>query len=933
MHARAGSSALRAMRLWLTQAWVGSTALQATARLPVALLALSLLGWSLPRVDLAAAQRPVAEVNTKPVTVDSLRTEYSVNPIGIDTRAPRLSWQLKSTRRGVKQSAYQIRVAWSEDDLRQGKNLVWDSGQVVSGESIFRPNEGPPLESARRYLWQVRVWDEHGGSSGWSAPAFWEMGLLSVTDWHADWIEAAAAINAASAPMFRKSFSLRQAVRSARAYVTSHGLYEFYLNGHRVGDELFTPGWTSYNKRLQYQTYDVTNLLVTGGNAVGLVLGDGWYRGRAWGSVNHYGEQLAALAQIRVIYTDGTEETLGTDSSWKSSTGPILSSEIYAGETYDARLEKTGWTLAAYKNADWLGVTVVNAPKDTLVAPVGPPVRRIEERRPVRIFTTPAGDTVADLGQNMVGWVKLKVRGPAGTTVTLRHAEVLDSSGNFYTQNLRAAKQEVRYTLQGRGVEVFEPHFTFQGFRYVAVSGYPGKLTPESLTGVVIHSDMARTGELETSNESVNRLYHNIIWGQKGNFLDVPTDCPQRDERMGWTGDAEVFSATAARNMDVAGFFRKWLADLAADQADDGRVPFVIPDAIHPPDSKPDVGAAGWGDAATVIPWNLYQAYGDVRILQAQYESMSKWVQYEQSRAGAGDIWQGDRQFGDWLDFFGAAKHTNFGSTSPDMIATAYFAHSTDLLRRAAEVLGKHDDAAHYADLLEHIKSAFRNRFVSPDGVVAEGTQTAYVLALDFDLLPESLRSVAAARLARDVRNRGHLTTGFLGTPHLLAVLTRYGYLDEAYLLFNREQFPSWLYPVEHGATTIWERWDGIRPDGSFQDASMNSFNHYAYGAVGEWMYGVIAGIRMDADAPGYRHFFVEPQPGGGLRHVSASQETPYGKISAQWTQKGAAFSLLIEVPPNTQATVRLPGARQAQEVGSGTYRFSPSVNDASAVQ
>jgi alpha-L-rhamnosidase len=510
--------------------------------------------------------------------------------------------------------------------------------------------------------------------------------------------------------------------------------------------------------------------------------------------------------------------------------------------------------------------------------------------------------------------VRIKVNGAPGSTVTLRHAEVLDNSGNFYTDNLRTAEQSIRYTLKGHGEESYEPHFTFQGFRYVAVSGYPGKLTPASLTAIAIYTDMAPTAEFATSKPLINQLEHNIQWGQKGNFLDVPTDCPQRDERLGWTGDAQVFSPTAAFNMDVAAFFTKWMKDVAADQMANGSVPYVVPDVLTSP-SRPAPaggergtgGAAGWADAATIIPWNMYLAYGDTRILEVQYSSMQRWVDYEQSRAGPDDIWKGDFHFGDWLDFFSAAKNTRFGSTSTDLIATAYFARSTDILQRAAKILGKEKDAARYAESLEKIKAAFQKQFVAADGAVGEGTQTAYVLALDFDLVPAALRAAAAAKLAQDVRERGHLTTGFLGTPHLLTVLSRFGYAKEAYSLLNREEFPSWLYPVKQGATTIWERWDGQKPDGSFENKDMNSFNHYAYGAVGDWMYQVLGGINIDLAAPGYKHVLIEPQPGGGFTHASASHVSPYGRIATSWKLDGGNIELEVAIPANSSATVRLP--------------------------
>jgi alpha-L-rhamnosidase len=876
-----------------------------------------------------------------------LRTEYKENPIGIDVLKPRLSWQLRSDRRGVLQSAYQIQVATHDADLLAGRKLLWDSNKIASDESIQRSFDGPALQSAQRYYWHVRVWDEQGKASPWSEVAYWEMALLNVSDWKTNWIDPDLTQDTSKSQppsLLRGSFNVNGPVRQARAYVTSHGLYELHLNGQRVGDQVFTPGWTSYNKRLQYQTYDVTRLLSKGGNVVGVVLGDGWYRGNIGfsGQRNFYGNRLALLLQIQIKYEDGHEEIVGTDSTWKASTGPILLSEIYHGETYDARLEKTGWLTPGYDANNWSKVKVVELGKDILIAPAGPPVRKVEVLTPIAIVKTRAGDTVVDMGQNMVGWVRLKAQGPAGTTITLHHAEVLDKDGNFYTENLRAAKQTVQYTLKGSGLETFEPHFTFQGFRYVKVEGYPGELKPESLTGIVIHSDMSRASEFDTSNPLLNKLQHNIIWGQKGNFLDVPTDCPQRDERLGWTGDAQVFSRTAAFNMDVAGFYTKWLKDIAADQLETGSVPYVVPDVLSTK-GRPSAGSAGWADVAVIIPWTMYLTYGDKRVLEEQYDSMGKWIEYMRKRAGDDYIWDGDFHFGDWLAFATTRPDYPGATTGKDLIATAFFAHSTDLMQRTARVLGKENDVARYGELFAKIRSAFQREFVTERGRVGEDTQTAYVLALEFDLLPEALRTVAAERLAKDVRTRKHLTTGFLGTPYICHVLSRYGYLDEAYILLNREQYPSWLYPVKQGATTIWERWDGQKPDGSFQDKGMNSFNHYAYGAVGDWMYQVMVGIDVDPDKPGYKHSLIQPHPGGGLDHASASHTTMYGRISSAWQIKDGRFSLTIEVPANTTATVRLPtakldqvseggkalsGARQEGEaviveVGSGKYEFA----------
>lgn len=884
------------------------------------------------------------------VSVDHLSTESQTDPLGIDAAAPRLSWQLAASRRGVLQSAYQVRVARSAAGLEGGADLVWDSGKRSSDQSVLQPYGGPALQTGQRYWWQVRVWDERDRPTAWSAPAWWEMGLLAPADWKAQWIEPALPEDPAKdnpPPLLRREFQLHGKLRSARAYIASRGLYELYLNGHRVGNDLLTPGWTSYGSRLAYRDYDVTALLADGANAAAVALGDGWYRGTLLGGRNRYGKQLGLLLQIHLVYDDGREENLVSDGSWKSATGPIRMSEIYAGETYDARLEQPGWSSPGFDDSGWSGVNVVPASGAVLFAAIAPPVRRQEELKPVRIFKAPSGETIADMGQNMVGWVRLKVQGPAGTEVRLRHGEVLDPDGNLYTANLRGAAQTVRYTLGGHGVETFEPHFTYQGFRYVAVEGYPGPLTADSLTGVVLHADMARTGAFETSDPLLNQLQHNIVWSEKGNFLAVPSDCPQRDERLGWTGDAQVFAPTAAFNMDVDRFYAAWMADVAADQFDDGAVPFAVPAFVRYFNGHEAGGAAGWGDVATVVPWTLYRYYGDAGELAAQYPSMRRWLEFERGRAGGKLIWSGDFQFGDWLDF-GSETRKRMGATSPDLIATAYFAHSADLVSQAAGVLGKSEDQARYAELAARVRAAFVKQFVGADGRIGNDTQTGYVLALDFDLLPREARAAAAERLAQAVRQAGHLTTGFLGTPHLLEVLSRYGHLDLAYQLLEHRDFPSWLYPVTHGATTIWERWDGTRPDGSFQDASMNSFNHYAYGAVGQWMYETIAGLAPDPEVPGYRHLLIRPEPGGGLSHASARHQTPYGPAEVSWSDAAEGRTVIVRLPPNTRATVLLPsaglddvrengrgladdpgvgGARQeagtvALELGSGDYQF-----------
>ena len=840
--------------------------------------------------------------------VKELICEYQVNPMGIDVQKPRLSWQISSVEENILQTAYEIKVT---DQSPKGKQ-IWTSGKVSSDKSVNVTYEGPALKSMQRVYWTVRVWDNKGKVSAWSAPAWWEMGILEPESWKASWITLGSEkeVTGSKPPQyFRKDFSAAKKIKSARVYVTSLGLYQLFLNGKKVSADLFTPGWTSYKNRVQYQTYDVTSMIGQK-NSIGAILGDGWYRGNiGWGNANgYYGSKIALLAQLQLNYTDGTTETISTDNSWKATTGPIVFSDIYNGETYDARMEMPGWSATGFDDSKWEKATVADHSKKVLVAPQGAVVKAIEEIKPVKLITTPKGETVLDMGQNMVGWVRLKVQGKKGDEVTLKFAEVLTKEGNFYTDNLRSAKCTDVYILKGEGEEIYEPHFTFHGFRFVQIEGLSAQPSLDQITGIVIHSDMKPTGSFTCSDPLINQLQHNIQWGQKGNFLDVPTDCPQRDERLGWTGDIQVFGMTAAYNFNVAPFFTKWMRDLAADQLPNGRVPHVIPDVL-----KGDGGSTAWADASIIVPWTNYLVYGDQRILEVQYPSMKAWVGFMTSRAGDDFLWTGDYHFGDWLAFATTNSDYPGATTEKDLIATAYYSYSSGLLSKIARIIGKTDDEKKYSQLSENIKKAFNKEFVTPAGRLVSHTQTAYSLALAFDLLPEDLIPKAAQFLANDVKKMGHLTTGFVGTPLLCKTLSAHGYDDLAFMLLNRKDYPSWLYPVTQGATTIWERWDGQKPDGSFQDVGMNSFNHYAYGAIGEWMYRHVAGLDLDPEMPGYKHILLAPHPGGGLTNANAEFLSIYGKIKSAWKLEGNDFVYEVTVPANTTATVTLPAAKADQ--------------------
>ncbi len=807
-----------------------------------------------------------------------LRCEYFANPLAIDVRQPRLSWIINDDRRGAKQTAYQIIVT-------SGDATLWDSGKVESDQSVHVLYGGSALKSRMHCDWKVRTWDTDGKPTDWSETAFWEVAFLDRTDWKAKWIGSpivGGPYSIPPSPYLRKEFTLPTAGQSAappriakaRLYATALGLYEFEINGNRVGTDVFTPGRTEYTKRVPYHVYDVTSQLTEGPNCCGAILGDGWYCGHLHSDPRQtFGDRPRLLAQLEITFTDGSTQTIVTDETWSAGEGPIRSSDMLMGEDYDARMEIDGWSnphtfsprgltgslenpaSAQGLNQDWRPVILFPDPNIDIVAHRALPVRKIQEIKPIAPPTVSANKRrhLFDLGQNMVGWVRLRIRNaPPGKTIDLRYVEMLDKDGKPYTTALRTARATDHYTTKGGDEEFFEPRFTFHGFRYVEVRDYPGaNLSVDDLTGIVVHSNTEPTGEFECSDPMINQLQHNIVWSQKGNFLDIPTDCPQRDERLGWTGDAQVFVRTASFNMNVAGFFTKWLQDVADAQFEDGHIPSVVPHvkSLH------HEGGPAWADAVIICPWWIYQSYGDTRILEDRWSNMTRFMDWMKNsypdfiRPKPGAKWQG---YGDWLSI-GA-------TTPPALIGTAFFAYDANLMSKMAKAIGKTAEAEEYAKLFEQARAAWNARFVHNGGARVESassnsiyeelgvkpsgqpatsgaaaissslavqSQTAYVLALHFDLLPEDLRPPVFEALVRDIEAHDmHLSTGFVGTPYLNHVLTRFGRADVAYALLKQKTFPSWLFPVTHGATTMWERWDGWTPEKGFNDAGMNSYNH-----------------------------------------------------------------------------------------------------------
>lgn len=861
-------------------------------------------------------------VEVDQVQVSPVRFEHHREPFGIGEASPRLSWIIESQTPNWLQTGYEI-----EARLPSGAATT---GRMESNESLLVAWPFSPLGSRDRASLRVRIWGSNAAApSPWSDWSDVEIGLLDRSDWAAEAISPAIPDDRAVVPpvhLFRRGFTTSAPIAQARLYATAHGVYDFEINGRPVGDQVMAPGWTSYNHRLRYQTYDVTAHLRQGANALGAWVGEGWFRGRlVWGAGrrNIWGTQAGLLAQLEITYEDGSSVTIATDRSWKSSTGGTLSAEIYDGETFDARLEPVGWTLPEFDDTGWQPASIGAFDFSRLIAPMGPPVRRTQLVPAAKVITSPSGKTILDFGQNLVGRLRFQVSGEAGTTIVIRHAEVLEH-GELGVRPLRKAKATDRYTLRGGGVEVWEPRFTFHGFRYAEVSGWPGAVDPAAFDAVVLHSDLAPTGAFDSSSPLLNQLHRNAIWSMRGNFLDVPTDCPQRDERLGWTGDIQVFAPAASFLYDCSGMLASWLKDLAAEQFEnaDGIPPLVSPDVV----AVGRMAATAWGDATTVVPTVLYERFGDIEILREQYASAKAWVDLVAKCAGDRYLWDSQWQFGDWLD--PAAPPEDAANTRTDMglVATAYLAHSAQLLSNMGSTLGNVDDAATYADLSARVREAFAREFITASGRVASESQTAYSLAIRFDLFAsDEQRQHGYERLAHLVHaNHYRIGTGFVGTPLICDALDDAGQTQLAYRMLLETSCPSFGYPVTIGATTIWERWDSMLPNGEINPGEMTSFNHYALGAVVDFLHRTVAGIAPAE--PGYRQLRFRPKPGGDLTSATATLDTPYGRASSSWTLERNTFRLAIEVPANTSAIVELPDGSTPVEVGSGAWQYAVEV-------
>jgi alpha-L-rhamnosidase len=843
------------------------------------------------------------------LSIEQLTINARSNPLGIAAKDISFAWATTSDERDVTQGGYQIRVGTRADDAD-----VWDSGEVKSAQQIdLTLPAHVQLRPATRYFWQVKIRDGNGLASKWSQPAWFETGLLSPADWSgAKWIAAPAATNASQPlPLLRGVVALKKNVKSARLYASAHGLYQLSLNGQRVGDQYLAPGWTDYPQRIQSQTYDVTSLLQKGENVIGAALGDGWYRGKVGLNWRHvYGRTLALLAKLQVTYTDGTTETFVTDTSWRSAAGPFVQADLQDGETYDARREQLGWDRPNFNAAAWSPVTVASDDLSKLIPQPDDPVRATE-LLPARTRTEPTpGKFVYDLGQNMVGVARIRITGRKGQTVRLRHAEELyrlgEQRGQLYTENLRTAKAIDTYTFASDATVTYQPTFTQHGFRYVEITGPDTPPATNDVHGVVLGSDLPNIGDLRLSHPMLDQLVRNIRWGQRGNFVSIPTDTPARDERLGWTGDINVFAPTASRYQDTRAFLSKWMDDLRDAQRPDGNIPAIVPQ----PRREFDQTGVGWSDAFITVPYAVWRATGDPRIVRRNWDAMQRFYRFVRASATQdGNLLEEGRSSwfsGDWLSL----ESGNYRLEEHKVIATAYFAENTRMMAEMAAALGETNQAAAWFALVPQIRAAFVAAYRQPDGSIYTGSQTAYALALGMDMITDATQreQTAAKFIEKLAADNYHLRTGFLGTPWLLPALSKIGRDDFALRLLLNEDYPSWGFEISMGATTVWERWNSIRANGEFGPVDMNSFNHYAYGAVGDWMFQHLGGLQILE--PGYKKSRIAPLIGaGGLQEAQCNIRTPYGLLASEWRVAAGKLTLAVTVPANTTAEVVLPAA------------------------
>jgi len=926
---------------------------------------------------------------SQPIRVVRLRCEYLADPMGIETAAPRLSWVVESSERAQRQNAYQILVASEADKLNAERADLWNTGKVHSPESVHLEYAGKRLISGQRCFWKVRVWDKNDQSSAWSDMGTWSMGLLEASDWKAKWISFKddSELEASQQKMvlpparyYRKEFEARGKVRRATAYATAMGIYELHINGRQVSEQMFTPGWSDYRKRLYYNTFDVTDLLVAGDNAIGAIVADGWYSGYVgYGLLVGYGPNKcgryiygktpALLVQLEIEYADGRTERLVTDTTWMVGTGPLVEADMLMGETYDARLEIPGWDRCGFDDGSWARAILAEDNGSTkaifydkagtrevdlgfAAPPVmqsypAPPIRPTETIRPVAISEPNDGIYIFDMGQNFSGVVRLRVKGPRDARIRIRHGEMLHPDGRLMTENLRKARATDFYILKGDPAgETYEPRFTYHGFQFVELTGLVERPTRDTVTGIVIHSDTPMVSKFSCSDEMVNQLFSNVTWTQRANFFEVPTDCPQRDERLGWTGDAQIYVRTATYNADVGAFFTKWLDDLSEAQLANGAFPDYAPyPMMH---GKPNRGfAAAWSDAGIICPYTIYKVYGDTRVIERHYDAMSRFMAFRRKQSPDFLGVETGNGWGDWL---------SLGSKTPvAFIDTVYFAYSARLMAEMSAAIGREADAAEYGRLFENIKAAFAREYVKADGTLTIDNQTAYVLSLSVGLIADEQVPAARRRLIRLLEENDYrMTTGFLGTKPLLAVLSDAGRDDLAGRLLQSRRFPSWGYEIVNGATSIWERWNSFTKENGFGESGMNSFSHYSFGAVCQWMFQYLAGI--DTRGPGYEHIVIRPRPAepqsnpehGSIEWVDASYDSIRGPIVSKWRRTNGKFELETSIPANTTGTVYLPAAgieavtesgrpldesvgvglvtladdHLEIEIGSGSYRF-----------